>query len=59
MSIVLLIPGLLRTDGKDSLPGKKKTHGVVMVDGPEIFQQLGSLNGLGIGITIILPYMDK
>jgi hypothetical protein len=38
---------------------KKKTHGVVMLDGPEIFQQLGSLNGLGIGITIILPYMDK
>jgi hypothetical protein len=59
MSIVLLISGLLRTDGKDSLPGKKKTHGVVMVNGPEVFQQLGSLNGLGIGIIIILPHIDK
>jgi hypothetical protein len=37
----------------------KKTHGAVMVDGPEVFQQLGSLNGLGIGITAILPHIDK
>jgi hypothetical protein len=37
----------------------KKTHGVVMADGLEVFQQLGSLNGLGIGINAILLHMDK